>query len=193
MEILVLAIVGVVVIGPEKLPGLIKDGARMLKTLRELATGARQQLRDELGPEFADVDFRNLNPRTAVTRMVFGDDDDLARLDPRGQMRNMIFGDDDRDALRAADPREAFRDARRSWVDADDDSEPPALRKVNGAPKQINGAGASSDGRLDMSKPAARPAAAARSAAVTRAPGERPRPRPRPAAPPTSTYGDDVT
>lgn len=185
MEILVLAIVGVVVIGPEKLPGLIKDGARMLKTLRELATGARQQLRDELGPEFADVDFRNLNPRTAVTRMVFGDDDDLSRLDPRGQMRNMIFGDDDRDALRSADPREAFRDARRSWVDADDVDERPVLRKANGAPKQLNGA--SANGRLDMTKPAARPAA------PVRAPGDRPRPRPRPAAAPPSAYGDDVT
>ena len=39
-----------------------------------MATGARQQLRDELGPEFADVDLRNLNPRTAVARAVFGDD-----------------------------------------------------------------------------------------------------------------------
>src|SRR3989442_696166 len=42
----------------------------MLRTLRDMATGARQQLRDELGPEFADVDLRNLNPRTAVQRAV---------------------------------------------------------------------------------------------------------------------------
>ena len=66
MELLVLAIVGLIVLGPDKLPGLARDAARMLRTLRDLATGARQQLRDELGPEFADVDLRNLNPRTAL-------------------------------------------------------------------------------------------------------------------------------
>src|ERR1700753_2708025 len=64
-ELLVVAFVGLVVLGPDRLPGLARDAARMLKTLREMATGARTQLRDELGPEFADIDLRNLNPRTA--------------------------------------------------------------------------------------------------------------------------------
>ena len=67
----------------------------MLRTLRDLATGARQQLRDELGPEFADVDLRNLNPRTAVQRAVFGDDVDLGWLNPRNALRDAIFGDAD--------------------------------------------------------------------------------------------------
>src|ERR1700712_3987455 len=85
MEFLVLGIVAVIVIGPDRLPGLARDAARMLRTLRELATGAREQLRDELGPEFADVDLRNLNPRTAIQRAVFGDEElpDLTKFDPR--------------------------------------------------------------------------------------------------------------
>ena len=60
MELLVLALVGLIVIGPDKLPGLARDAARMMRTLREMATGARTQLRDELGPEFADLDLRSL-------------------------------------------------------------------------------------------------------------------------------------
>jgi len=100
-ELAVLALVGLIVLGPEKLPGFARDAARMLRTLRELATGARQQLRDELGPEFADVDFRNLNPRTAITKAVFGDDPpDLQKYNPRNfdlraSANNLLNGGDE--------------------------------------------------------------------------------------------------
>jgi sec-independent protein translocase protein TatB len=86
LELVVLAIVGLVVLGPDKLPGLARDAARMIRTLRELATGARQQLRDELGPEFADVDLRNLNPRHAISKVLLGEeysDVDFRKYDPR--------------------------------------------------------------------------------------------------------------
>jgi len=84
MELGVLALVGLIVLGPDKLPGLARDAANMLRTLRDLATGARSQLKNELGPEFADVDLsvlndlRSLNPRTAITRAILGDGDDAA-------------------------------------------------------------------------------------------------------------------
>ena len=48
MEFVVLALVAVIVLGPDRLPALAKDAARLIKTLREIATGARTQLRDEL-------------------------------------------------------------------------------------------------------------------------------------------------
>ena len=75
-EIAVLVIVALVVFGPERLPDLAKDAARMIKTLRDLAQGARTQLRDELGPELADLDLRSLNPRVALQKAIFDDDDD---------------------------------------------------------------------------------------------------------------------
>lgn len=75
-EIVVLVIVALIVFGPDKLPTLAKDAARMIRTLRELTQGARTQLRDELGPEFGDLDLRSLNPRTALKRALFDDDDD---------------------------------------------------------------------------------------------------------------------
>lgn len=104
MEFLVLAIVAVIVLGPDRLPSLARDAARMLRTLRDMATGARQQLHDELGPELADLgidEFRNLNPRTALRRAILGDEEnglraDLRKLDPR---------EDVRDSLRDTDPR----------------------------------------------------------------------------------------
>ena len=103
-ELIVLAVIGLIVLGPDRLPGLARDAARMLRNLREMATGARQQLRDELGPEFADVDLRNLNPRTAVQRAVFGDDvPDLRKYDPRRYnpgaiVRDAILGEDEQPA-----------------------------------------------------------------------------------------------
>jgi len=96
MELLVLCVVGLIVVGPEKLPNLARDAARMIKTLRELATGARTQLREELGPEFADIDLRNLNPKTAVSRMLLGDGTDT--INPVKLVRESL---DDED-LRAA-------------------------------------------------------------------------------------------
>jgi sec-independent protein translocase protein TatB len=99
-ELAVLAIVGLIVLGPDRLPGLAKDAARLLRSLRDMATGARQQLRDELGPEFADVDLRNLNPRTVVAKAVFGDElPDLSKYDPRrlnpgNAVRDAIFGEE---------------------------------------------------------------------------------------------------
>jgi sec-independent protein translocase protein TatB len=96
MELLVLAVVGLIVLGPDKLPGLARDAARMIRTLRDLATGARTQLRDELGPEFADVDLRNLNPRTAISRALLGDDTELPRrVDARAAAQNLIMGSDE--------------------------------------------------------------------------------------------------
>lgn len=82
MEILVIALVGLIVLGPDKLPELAREAGRMLRTLREMASSSRNQLREELGPEFSDVDLTNLNPREALRRAVFGDDD-FSDLDPR--------------------------------------------------------------------------------------------------------------
>ncbi|MCU1659261.1 MAG: putative Sec-independent protein translocase protein (tatB) [Pseudonocardiales bacterium] len=103
LELMVLAVVGLIVLGPDRLPGLAKDAARMIRTLRDLATGARTQLRDELGPEFADVDLRNLNPRTAISRVILGEDADAIRnFNPRTAMQKAILGDDDEPVAPAA-------------------------------------------------------------------------------------------
>jgi sec-independent protein translocase protein TatB len=77
LEFMVLAVVGLIILGPDRLPGLARDAARLIRTLRDVATGARTQLRDELGPEFADLDIRNLNPRSVIQRALLGDDDDI--------------------------------------------------------------------------------------------------------------------
>jgi sec-independent protein translocase protein TatB len=82
LEIAVLVVVALVVFGPDRLPTLARDAARMIRTLRELAQGARTQLRDELGPELGNLDLASLNPRTALRRALLDDDDDPPRVAP---------------------------------------------------------------------------------------------------------------
>lgn len=75
-EILVLAVLALIIFGPERLPGFAKDAAKALKSLRQTAQGARSQLKSELGPEFENFDLDSLNPRTFVRKHLLEDIDD---------------------------------------------------------------------------------------------------------------------
>jgi sec-independent protein translocase protein TatB len=81
-EILVLAVIGLVVFGPERLPKAAHDLARLLRQLRTMARGAANDLRAELGPEMADIDLRSLNPRRFVEDALFGDDEPSTPSEP---------------------------------------------------------------------------------------------------------------
>jgi sec-independent protein translocase protein TatB len=67
-EILVLAVFAVILFGPEKLPELARKTARVLNYLRNIANDAQGRLREELGPEFADLELADLNPRALVNK-----------------------------------------------------------------------------------------------------------------------------
>ena len=69
-EIAVLLVVAVVVFGPDRLPDMARQAARMIHTLRGFARNAQNELRDELGPEYADLQLRDLDPRTIVRKHI---------------------------------------------------------------------------------------------------------------------------
>jgi sec-independent protein translocase protein TatB len=94
LEFLLLAAVALIVFGPDRLPELARDAARMLRALRDVAQGARSQLNSELGPEFADFDLSSLNPRTAIKNALLGDDD-FSSLNPRESIQRALRGEDD--------------------------------------------------------------------------------------------------
>ncbi len=68
-ELAVLVAVAGIVAGPERLPRLARDLARMIRSLRRLADDARDELR-EVSPELADLDLRDLRPRALVQRQI---------------------------------------------------------------------------------------------------------------------------
>jgi sec-independent protein translocase protein TatB len=81
-ELVVLAIVGLIVLGPDRLPKAAADAARMLRQLRVMARNASADIKAELGPEMADLDLASLHPRRIVQSALFDDDDEPVRTAP---------------------------------------------------------------------------------------------------------------
>jgi sec-independent protein translocase protein TatB len=79
-EIVVLAVIGLVIFGPDRLPKAAADAARMLRQLRSMARGAAADLKAELGPEMADLDLASLHPRRLVSSALFDDDEPNAGI-----------------------------------------------------------------------------------------------------------------
>jgi sec-independent protein translocase protein TatB len=69
-EFAVLAIVALLVFGPDRLPEVARQAGRMVRTLRQMANNARDQMAEELGPEFRDIDLRDLSPRALVQKHI---------------------------------------------------------------------------------------------------------------------------
>jgi sec-independent protein translocase protein TatB len=69
-EMLVIAFVAVLVFGPDRLPDLARQAGRMARQVRNFAHAARDELRTELGPEYADLQLRDLDPRTIVRKHI---------------------------------------------------------------------------------------------------------------------------
>lgn len=81
-EFIALAIIALIVLGPEKLPRYAAEAARVLRRVRQVANEARADVRRELGPEFDDLSLRDLNPRTMVRKHLL-DPIDLDSLEDR--------------------------------------------------------------------------------------------------------------
>jgi sec-independent protein translocase protein TatB len=86
-EFAVIAVVAVIVFGPDKLPELARQAGVMLRKMRMFANAARDELRSELGPEYSDLELRDLDPRTIVRRHI-----QEAMEDPEPEVRRRPTG-----------------------------------------------------------------------------------------------------
>lgn len=87
-EILALAIIAVIMFGPEKLPGFARRAARVIAYLRRVSEDARGQLRAELGPEFDDLQLSDLNPRNFVARHILSAEEKEDLLTIRDELKS---------------------------------------------------------------------------------------------------------
>jgi sec-independent protein translocase protein TatB len=71
-KLLVLAVIALVVFGPNELPKIAAQAGRALRDLRQIAEGAMNDLRDGLGPELADFEIEDLNPKRLAHKHLFG-------------------------------------------------------------------------------------------------------------------------
>ena len=74
-KILVLAVIALVIFGPHELPKMAAKAGKALRELRQIAEGAKNDLREGLGPEFADFEIEDLNPRHFVQKHLLSDMD----------------------------------------------------------------------------------------------------------------------
>jgi sec-independent protein translocase protein TatB len=87
-KLALIAILAVVILGPERLPHYAQRLAELVRTLRALADSAKTRLKEEMGPEVDDIDWKKLDPR---------------QYDPRRIIREALL-DDEADAQPAVQP-----------------------------------------------------------------------------------------
>ncbi|MGH8969621.1 MAG: sec-independent translocase [Actinomycetes bacterium] len=83
-ELIALAVLALLVLGPDKLPRFAADAGRFVRQVRRMADTARDDVRRELGPEFADIDISDLDPKSFVRKHVL-DPDELGLDDLDGE------------------------------------------------------------------------------------------------------------
>jgi sec-independent protein translocase protein TatB len=84
-EMLVLVVVGLVILGPERLPGAIRWSVGALRQVRDYLSGLTTQLREDIGPEFDELreplselqKLRGMTPRAALAKHLLDGDESL--------------------------------------------------------------------------------------------------------------------
>jgi sec-independent protein translocase protein TatB len=77
-KLLVIGVIAVFLLGPERLPQYAAKLAQLVKGLRKMANGAKERMREEMGDEFDEVEWQKLDPR---------------RYDPRRIIREALLED----------------------------------------------------------------------------------------------------
>ena len=67
-ELLTLVVLGFILVGPDRLPHLATDAAKLIKQLRRIAQTATQELRENLGPGFEDLEVTDLHPKKLIQK-----------------------------------------------------------------------------------------------------------------------------
>lgn len=78
-EFIILAVLAIVILGPEKLPEYTRAFTDWLRVMRDKAEGAKAQFKEETGTDFDEVDWRKYDPRQydprRIIREAWGDTD----------------------------------------------------------------------------------------------------------------------
>ena len=91
-KLLILAVIALVIFGPNELPKMASQAGRVLRDLRRVAEGAKNDLREGLGPEFENFEIEDLNPKRFIAKHLFdevnGDSAKAAAQPPRQARAN---------------------------------------------------------------------------------------------------------
>ncbi len=97
-KLLIIAIIAVLVVGPDRLPYYASQLARLVKRVRGMADGAKERMREEMGPDFDDIDWKKLDPR---------------QYDPRRIIREALLEDEETPVIVRAPVESAYAQRQR--------------------------------------------------------------------------------
>lgn len=69
-EVIGLVVLALLLVGPERMPRVASDLAKMIRKVRSMTNAATAEIRDNLGPGFEDLKPADLNPKTFIKRQV---------------------------------------------------------------------------------------------------------------------------
>ncbi|MEU9253984.1 sec-independent translocase [Streptomyces sp. NPDC048270] len=75
LELVTIVVLAILVFGPDKLPKVIQDVTGVIRKIRAFSDSAKQDIRSELGPEFKDFEFEDLNPKTFIRKQLSENED----------------------------------------------------------------------------------------------------------------------
>ena len=90
-KLLIIGVVAVFLLGPERLPKYAAQLGKFVRSLRTMANTAKDRMRDEMGPEFDEIEWKKLDPRQydprkiirdALANEAFGDETTPAKAEP---------------------------------------------------------------------------------------------------------------
>jgi sec-independent protein translocase protein TatB len=69
-EMIGLAVLGLILVGPERLPKLASEAASLVRRIQRISHAATAELRENLGPGFENLQPADLNPKTFIRKQL---------------------------------------------------------------------------------------------------------------------------
>ena len=69
-KLLIIGVIAVFVIGPERLPAYSAKFGQLVRKLKEMTTGAKERIKEELGDDFDEEEWKKLDPRQYDPRRI---------------------------------------------------------------------------------------------------------------------------
>lgn len=69
-EIIGLLLLGLILIGPDRMPSVAADAAKFLIKLKNIAQNATNELKENLGPGYEDLQVKDLHPKAFIKKHI---------------------------------------------------------------------------------------------------------------------------
>jgi sec-independent protein translocase protein TatB len=90
-EVIGLVVLALILVGPDRMPRVASDLAKMIRKVRSMTNTATAEIRENLGPGFEDLTPADLNPKTFIKRHVTSVLDDEDEKDRQGKSAHSAF------------------------------------------------------------------------------------------------------